>query len=482
MSSDHTTSDLDINWTPSDDDGGVDSWSHNVDRQVTIEDPSTPVSINARGILNDSPASLVTEDMLPGIRMMYGIPDDVELRAPREHECADWDVPGWTCLYEHTFRLGFRFPIIQLVRRINWKDTFLFAKGPPVDGPWRMGGEEYQYRRIWNRYEVRGAGKAPPCAIAHERTKILLEIPAAQRSVSNLLTEVTMMASAKINVPDNAETMRRYRDEVTKKWAAAQKKKQAAEKSVGGAPAVVEQILESSPERSPLKKRQKRVSAVDGQKKAASSSKDRLAGPDFEPDSPMKLLASGLSSFKDPTGFFEEAYQATLHLHGRYKAVNDKSVALRKAGDALKAENAKLSTEKSVMEQQKIALEEALKNERDRHQAEVAKLKEAADQQEQTIEALREMALSIAVEAVCKTRAELFKEYMSGAHSKWNPQEMQEEIDTYEEMQRLKLEESQEGAGVEGDAENVDRSLGDNATLDKDEAAATVGPAPKDGI
>ena len=169
--------------------------------------------------------------------------------------------------------------------------------------------------------EVRGAGKAPPCAVAPERTKILLEIPAAQRSVSNLLMEgnfrpsrlwrwstlnrsrapyphvkdflsyiwirrsfeilqynlsflppltdverrfaVTTMTSAEINVPDNAETMRRYREEVAKKRAAAQKKKQAAEKSVEGAPAVVEPILESSPERSPLKKRQKRASTVD---------------------------------------------------------------------------------------------------------------------------------------------------------------------------------------------------------------------------
>ncbi|KAK0600377.1 hypothetical protein LWI29_014374 [Acer saccharum] len=386
-----------------------------------------------------------------------------------------------------------------------------------------MGGEEYRYRRVWNRYEIRGAGKAPPCDVALERTKILLEIPAAQRSVSNLLMEgnfrpsrlwrwstlnrsrapyphvkdilsyiwimrsfeilqynlhflqplidverrfaVTTMASTEINIPDNAETMRRYREEFAKKRAAAHKKKQAVEKSVGSAPTVVEPILESSPERSPLKKRQKRASAVDRQKKAASSSKDRSAGSDFEPDSPIKLLASGLSSFKDLAGFLKrsddftlvdddmhlkkvkteemfdtlllsnfQAYQATLHLHGRYKAINDKSVALRKAGDALKVENAKLSTEKSVIEQQKIALEEALKNERDRHQAEVVKLKEVADQQDQTIEALRERALSIAVEAVCKTRAELFKEYLSGDHSKWNPQEMQEEIDIYEEM------------------------------------------------
>ncbi|KAK0570400.1 hypothetical protein LWI29_000592 [Acer saccharum] len=246
MSSDHTTPDLNINWTPNDDDEGVDSRTHNVDRRVTIEDPSTLVSINARGmleqgavyaialavkhpeymevpeastsdrpigILNDSPASLVTEDMLPGIQTMYGIPDDVELRAPREHE------------------------------------------------------------------QVRGASKAPPCAVAPERTKILLEIPVDQRSVSNLLTKgnfrpsrlwrwsalnrsrapyphvkdflsyiwirrsfeilqynlsflppitdverrfvVTSIASAEINVPDNAETMRCYRDEVTKKRADA---------------------------------------------------------------------------------------------------------------------------------------------------------------------------------------------------------------------------------------------------------------------
>ncbi|KAK4834671.1 hypothetical protein QYF36_026581 [Acer negundo] len=176
-----------------------------------------------------------------------------------------------------------------------------------------------------------------------------------------------------------------------------------------------------------------------------------------------------------------QAYQATLHLHGRYKAINDKSVALRKAGDVFKAENAKLSTEKSLIEQQKVALEEELRSERARHQAEVAQLKEAADQQDQTIEALREKALSIAVEAVCKTRAELFKEYMSGDHSKWNPQTMQEEINIYEEMQSLKLEESQ-GAGVDEDVENVDGNLGDDASLDKDEAVAATGPPPQDGL
>ncbi|KAK0574357.1 hypothetical protein LWI29_022447 [Acer saccharum] len=238
MSSNNTTFDLNINWTPSDDDGGVDSRTRNVDRRVTIEDPSTPVSINARGILNDSLASLVTEDMLPGIRKIYGIPDDIELRAPREHERADWDILGWTCFYEYTFRLGFRFPIPQLVRRM-----FVYYDLAP---------------------EIKGMVKAPSCDVAPERTRVLLEIPANQRSVSSLLTEVTTMASAEINVPDNAETMMRYKDEVAKKRVAVQaKKKQVAEKSMGGASAVVEQILDSSPERSPLKKRQKRTTAVD---------------------------------------------------------------------------------------------------------------------------------------------------------------------------------------------------------------------------
>ena len=75
---------------------------------------------------------------------------------------------------------------------------------------------------------------------------------------------------------------------------------------------MVEQILESSPERSLLKKRQKKATTVDRQKKAASSSKDRSVGSDFEPDSPMKLLASGLSSFKDPVGFLKRSDDFTL--------------------------------------------------------------------------------------------------------------------------------------------------------------------------
>ena len=135
MSSDDTISDPHFDWTPSegeDNVDGVDSGREDVD-QVTIEDPSNVVTINTKGILeqggvhaiatmvdhpkyvdveeattsgrplgilNENPASLVTDENLCSLREIYGIPDDVKLRAPREGERADWDIPGWTGIYQ----------------------------------------------------------------------------------------------------------------------------------------------------------------------------------------------------------------------------------------------------------------------------------------------------------------------------------------------------------------------------------------------
>ena len=151
MSGDDSVSKPHYSWTSNDsesEDDGVDSGTQDVDRLVTIEDPSNVVSVNTRGmleqgavraivsmvehpehvevaeastfghpqgILNKSPASLVTEENLRSLRVIYGIPDDVELRAPEAHERANWDIPRWTCFYEYTLRLGFRFPVPQLV-------------------------------------------------------------------------------------------------------------------------------------------------------------------------------------------------------------------------------------------------------------------------------------------------------------------------------------------------------------------------------
>ena len=45
------------------------------------------------------------------------------------------------------------------------------------------------FERLIVFVEIKGAGKALSCDVAPERTGILLEIPANQRSVSSLLTE-----------------------------------------------------------------------------------------------------------------------------------------------------------------------------------------------------------------------------------------------------------------------------------------------------
>ncbi|KAK3197867.1 hypothetical protein Dsin_021282 [Dipteronia sinensis] len=55
---------------------------------------------------------------MDNVRTIYGIPDNVVLRAAKEHEQADWDIPGWTCFYEYNFCQGLRFSFPSLARRL----------------------------------------------------------------------------------------------------------------------------------------------------------------------------------------------------------------------------------------------------------------------------------------------------------------------------------------------------------------------------
>ena len=82
-----------------------------VEHPEYMDVPKASISDRPLGILKENPASLVTDENLCSLREIYGIPDDVELCAPREGERADWDIPRWTCFYEYTIRLGFRFPV-----------------------------------------------------------------------------------------------------------------------------------------------------------------------------------------------------------------------------------------------------------------------------------------------------------------------------------------------------------------------------------
>ena len=69
-------------------------------------------------------------------------------------------------------------------------------------------------------------------------------------------------------------------------------------------------------------------------------------------------------------------------------------------------------------------------------------MKKAQEEHDKIVEKLRNRATLIGAKVVCKTRALLFKEYLFGAHTAWDSKEMQDEIDDFEEMERLKLEES----------------------------------------
>ena len=81
---------------------------------------------------------------------------------------------------------------------------------------------------------------------------------------------VTSMASARINMPNDANALKRYRKGLTRKRAVA-KKKQAAGKSTEGAALSSEHIYASSLEPSPQKKRQRKNPPVDKGKRVGLS-------------------------------------------------------------------------------------------------------------------------------------------------------------------------------------------------------------------
>ncbi|KAK3225768.1 hypothetical protein Dsin_005630 [Dipteronia sinensis] len=71
------------------------------------------------GILaGENAGSVLTNDDMGRLQSLYGIPKSIELCATKEHERADWAIPGWTCFCEYNLRHGFRFPVPSLARRL----------------------------------------------------------------------------------------------------------------------------------------------------------------------------------------------------------------------------------------------------------------------------------------------------------------------------------------------------------------------------
>ena len=135
-----------------------------------------------------------------------------------------------------------------------------------------------------------------------------------------------------------------------------------------------------------------------------------------------------------------QALQASLHLHGRYKTLNDKCGKQRKMIDVMKLEKAKVDTAAGELKSKNLTLEKELKDmraERDRHSLELVEARAALAEEQRLVAGLKDQVMKIASVAMCKAKAELYKEYLAGEHSGWNRDEMQEMVETYEEMCRL---------------------------------------------
>ena len=154
--------------------------------------------------------------------------------------------------------------------------------------------------------------------------------------------------------------------------------------------------------------------------------------------------------------------------------VSDSCAKFKKVNDTLKADKAKVDSALKELKQKCTALEKDLKDkeeERDQHRDESIKAKAVVVEQKRLVVDLKERLASIAAAAMCKAKAEVFKEYLSGDHVNWSREEMQEVVDTYEEMLRLEESSPGEAAGDEEDAEkDVEKSLNESLVN-------TVGPS-----
>ncbi|KAK0585021.1 hypothetical protein LWI29_022335 [Acer saccharum] len=283
---------------------------------------------------------------------------------------------------------------------------------------------------------------------------------------------VTSMSNAKMNLPDSADAINRYRDDLAKNRATTEKKKSTVDKSKEDVPAAPEHTYTSFPKQSLTWKRQRNDSTVDHGKKVESSSKTKSADV-FEPDSSMILLPFGILSFNEPSGFLEKLNEFLLFTNEEFlkkKKMEDvfnisilSAFEFKKANDTLKADKAKVNSALKELKQKCIALEKDLKDkeeERDRYREESTKAKAVVVEQERLVADLKEQPASIAAAAMCKARAEVFKEYLSSEHVNWSREEMQEVVDTYEKMLRLEELSPGEVAGEEEAIESdVDKSL-----------------------
>ena len=116
---------------------------------------------------------------------------------------------------------------------------------------------------------------------------------------------VTSMSNAKVNMPQGAEALKKYRGDISKKRLEVVKRKKTAGQS--SKPVLPEHVYTSSSDTDPAKKKAKVDSAIVRGKQVIAEPKRTSTDPTLELDSSTILLASGLSSFDEPTEWLKKA-------------------------------------------------------------------------------------------------------------------------------------------------------------------------------
>ena len=153
--------------------------------------------------------------------------------------------------------------------------------------------------------------------------------------------------------------------------------------------------------------------------------------------------------------------------------MGDKYGKQRKLVDVTKQEKAQADKAVEELTRKNLALEKELsemKAERDRHSLESTEARAALIEEQHNVAALKAQLTSIASAALIKVKAELYKEYMSGQHANWSREEMQEMVETYDEMRRLEEDDN----AIPEDA--VNPSIVNQSPADPANAASTLDP------
>ena len=161
--------------------------------------------------------------------------------------------------------------------------------------------------------------------------------------------------------------------------------------------------------------------------------------------------------------------------------MGDKYGKQRKLIDVTRQEKAQADKAVEELTRKNLALEKELsemKADRDRHSLESTEDRAALIEEQHNVVALKAQLMSIASAALIKAKAELYKEYMSGQHANWSLEEMQEMVETYDEMRRLEEGDNAlpEGADVAGLQPTVDPPIDNQSPADPTEAASLLDP------